>query len=66
MTDLPLAREYLMQRRRALIIELDAIEDALEIHPRNRDLRRDAKEEESLRKAEFIQELQYVQKKGSE
>lgn len=45
-TDIELTREYLMAVRQALLLQIDAIEKYLDIHPSVSELRKQAKEHE--------------------
>lgn len=45
-TEIELTREYLMAVRQALLLQIDAIEKYLDIHPSVSELRKQAKEHE--------------------
>jgi len=48
--EVQLTREHYMMQRQALLLYLDALEQALDIHPRTAELRRQAKDERDREK----------------
>ena len=45
--DIVMEREYLMMWRQSLLLQLDAVEKMLDIHPRTSEIRKQAKNEQS-------------------